>query len=84
MESGVEIEVRDFPAFIIVDDKGNDSFAKARARCFSIGSHPLNRWYGPRKAPMTGLVSPGVTTSSTPSAGCHGRVVRARDRLLLI
>jgi fumarate hydratase class I len=40
MEAVWKIEVRDFPAFIIVDDKGNDFFAAASGPLLSIGSHP--------------------------------------------
>ncbi|HEX3957900.1 MAG TPA: fumarate hydratase [Trebonia sp.] len=40
MEAVWKIEVRDFPAFIIVDDKGNDFFAEASGPLLSIGSHP--------------------------------------------
>jgi fumarate hydratase, class I len=43
MEAVWKIEVRDFPAFIIVDDKGNDFFADvttARQPLLTIGSAP--------------------------------------------
>ena len=40
MEAVWKIEVRDFPAFIIVDDKGNDFFAEPSGPLLSIGSHP--------------------------------------------
>jgi fumarate hydratase class I len=40
MEAVWKIAVRDFPAFIIVDDKGNDFFAEAAGPLLSIGSHP--------------------------------------------
>ena len=40
MEAVWKIEVRDFPAFIIVDDKGNDFYAEAAGPLLSIGSHP--------------------------------------------
>jgi fumarate hydratase, class I len=40
MEAVWKIEVRDFPAFIIVDDKGNDFFAEASGPLLTIGSHP--------------------------------------------
>jgi fumarate hydratase, class I len=40
MEAVWKIEVRDFPAFIIVDDKGNDFFTEATGPLLSIGSHP--------------------------------------------
>ena len=40
MEAIWKIEVKDFPAFIIVDDKGNDFFAEASGPTLSIGSHP--------------------------------------------
>jgi len=40
MEAVWQIEVRDFPAFIIVDDKGNDFYAQASGPLLSIGSHP--------------------------------------------
>ena len=37
MEAVWKIEVEDFPAFIVVDDKGNDFFANIAARSLSIG-----------------------------------------------
>jgi fumarate hydratase class I len=40
MEAVWKIEVRNFPAFIIVDDKGNDFFAEASSPPLSIGTHP--------------------------------------------
>jgi len=40
MEAVWKIEVRDFPAFIIVDDKGNDFYAEASGPLLTIGSHP--------------------------------------------
>ena len=40
MEAVWKIEVRDFPAFIIVDDKGNDFYAEPSGPLLSIGSHP--------------------------------------------
>ena len=41
MEAVWRIEVRDFPAFIVVDDKGNDFFADAPAApLLTIGSAP--------------------------------------------
>src|ERR1700689_4751750 len=40
MEAVWKIEVKDFPAFITVDDKGNDFFAEAAGPLLSIGSHP--------------------------------------------
>jgi fumarate hydratase class I len=40
MEAVWKIEVRDFPAFIIVDDKGNDFFAEASGPLLTIGSRP--------------------------------------------
>jgi fumarate hydratase class I len=39
MEAVWKIEVRNFPAFIIVDDKGNDFFAEESGPLLSIGSH---------------------------------------------
>jgi fumarate hydratase class I len=38
MEAVWKIEVEDFPAFIIVDDKGNDFFAEAAGPLLSIGN----------------------------------------------
>jgi fumarate hydratase class I len=38
MEAVWKIEVRDFPAFIVVDDKGNDFFADLAGPLLSIGS----------------------------------------------
>jgi fumarate hydratase class I len=40
MEAVWKIEVKDFPAFIIVDDKGNDFFAEASGPLLTIGNHP--------------------------------------------
>jgi fumarate hydratase class I len=40
MEAVWQIEVRDFPAFIVVDDKGNDFFAEPGGPLLSIGAHP--------------------------------------------
>ena len=40
MEAVWKIEVRDFPAFIIIDDKGNDFFAEASGPPLSIGNRP--------------------------------------------
>ena len=40
MEAVWRIEVRDFPAFIIVDDKGNDFFADTSGPLLTIGNHP--------------------------------------------
>ena len=37
MEAVWRIEVRDFPAFIIVDDKGNDFFADLEGPLLTIG-----------------------------------------------
>jgi fumarate hydratase class I len=40
MEAVWKIEVRDFPAFIVVDDKGNDFFADPSGPVLTIGSQP--------------------------------------------
>ena len=43
MEAVWRIEVRDFPAFIVVDDKGNDFFADVtgpQTPVLTIGSAP--------------------------------------------
>jgi fumarate hydratase, class I len=40
MEAVWRIEVRDFPAFVIVDDKGNDFFTDPSGPVLSIGAHP--------------------------------------------
>jgi fumarate hydratase class I len=40
MEAVWKIEVRDFPAFIIVDDKGNDFFEDPSGPALAIGSRP--------------------------------------------
>ncbi len=40
MEAVWKIEVRDFPAFIIVDDKGNDFFEDPSGPALTIGSRP--------------------------------------------
>ena len=41
MEAVWQIDVADFPAFIVVDDKGNDFFAET-TRPLTIGSKPTN------------------------------------------
>ncbi|MBV9445093.1 MAG: fumarate hydratase [Streptosporangiaceae bacterium] len=40
MEAVWKIEVRDFPAFIVVDDKGNDFYGGSSGPLLSIGSRP--------------------------------------------
>ncbi len=40
MEAVWKIEVRDFPAFMVVDDKGNDFFADSAGPLLSVGSRP--------------------------------------------
>jgi fumarate hydratase class I len=40
MEAVWKIEVRDFPAFIVVDDKGNDFFGEPSGPLLQIGAHP--------------------------------------------
>jgi fumarate hydratase class I len=40
MEAVWRIEVRDFPAFIVVDDKGNDFFADPSGPVLQISAHP--------------------------------------------
>ncbi len=40
MEAVWKIEVRDFPAFVIVDDKGNDFFADPSGPALTIGRRP--------------------------------------------
>jgi fumarate hydratase class I len=40
MEAVWRIEVRNFPAFIIVDDKGNDFFADRSGPLLTIGNRP--------------------------------------------
>jgi len=42
MEAVWKIEVRDFPAFIIVDDKGNDFYAEASGPLLAIGNSSLS------------------------------------------
>jgi fumarate hydratase class I len=40
MEAVWRIEVRDFPAFVVVDDKGNDFFADPSGPVLTIGARP--------------------------------------------
>ncbi len=40
MEAGWKIDVEDFPAFIVVDDKGNDFFAHTGEVTLTIGKRP--------------------------------------------
>ncbi|PWW04613.1 fumarate hydratase C-terminal domain-containing protein, partial [Mangrovibacter plantisponsor] len=37
MEAIWKIEVEDFPAFILVDDKGNDFFQQITSKCNNCG-----------------------------------------------
>ena len=39
MEAIWKIEVEDFPAYILVDDKGNDFFADVRTACSQCALH---------------------------------------------
>ena len=39
MEAIWKIEVEDFPAYILVDDKGNDFFADVRIACSQCALH---------------------------------------------
>jgi fumarate hydratase, class I len=41
MEAVWRIEVEDFPAFIVVDDKGNDFYAESTRPVLTVGSRPL-------------------------------------------
>jgi fumarate hydratase class I len=42
MEAVWKIEVQDFPAFIVVDDKGNDFFDQVnRAAAAGVGATPV-------------------------------------------
>jgi fumarate hydratase class I len=41
MESVWKIEIENFPAFIVVDDKGNDFYAET-LKPMSIGKSPTN------------------------------------------
>ena len=51
MEAVWRIEVEDFPAFIVVDDKGNDFFAEvSRPVALTIGSRPDCTVAGPHRA----------------------------------
>ena len=40
MEAVWKIEVQDFPAFMVVDDKGNDFFAET-SKPLTIGARPI-------------------------------------------
>jgi fumarate hydratase, class I len=40
MEAVWQIQVKDFPAFIVVDDKGNDFFTDPSGPVMQIGAHP--------------------------------------------
>jgi hypothetical protein len=57
MEAVWKIEVRDFPAFIIVDDKGNDFFAGVT---------------GPKQPLLTIGPGPGGPGSGGPASGSSG------------
>ena len=53
MEAVWKIEVQDFPAFIVVDDKGNDFFDLVNKPCAVTGHAPLTATV----APLNALVS---------------------------
>ncbi|MDO3636114.1 FumA C-terminus/TtdB family hydratase beta subunit [Mycolicibacterium arseniciresistens] len=40
MEAALRIEVEDFPAFIVIDDKGNDFYARDTGTLLTIGTAP--------------------------------------------
>ena len=40
MEAVWRIEVEDFPAFVVVDDKGNDFFAESSKPVLTVGRRP--------------------------------------------
>ena len=41
MEAVFKIEVKNFPAFVIIDDKGNDFFEKKNRTALELGSTRL-------------------------------------------
>ena len=56
MEAVWKIEVEDFPAFIVVDDKGNDFFTDPTGAVTvpltgirPLGSRPAREWLKPRR-----------------------------------
>ena len=62
MEAVWKIEVRDFPAFVIVDDKGHDFFADPACPALTIGSRPRAEPGRPGGQP----VGPGGTSGRQP------------------
>ena len=83
MEAVWKIEVRDFPAFIIVDDKGNDFFAEASGPAAVHRQPPLIAGMVRSMPPMTGRVIAGRYNLQHPiGRGAMGVVWRARDQIL--
>ena len=75
MEAIWKIEVEDFPAFIVVDDKGNDFFAEVTKPVLTIG-RALG--FQCRRTTPQGLVwglclIPVATAAHRPSASCAWR-----------
>ena len=86
MEAVWKIEVRDFPAFIVVDDKGNDFFAALRCRSpapaasssrhrrdirASAARAGLRARSSTRCAPRPGSSTPGREQARVPTAAWH-------------
>ncbi len=72
MEAVWRIEVEDFPAFIVVDDKGNDFFAEVTKPVLTIGSRTLDpgRFRGSRRTACAGGRS--ATRGRTRASGRAG------------
>ena len=73
MEAVWKIEVEDFPAFIVVDDKGNDFFTDPSGAVTVPLSWPASGCARPRSRPPGGLHPVAVATATSDSFGHQGR-----------
>ena len=73
MEAVWKIEVVDFPAFIVVDDKGNDFFEEVRRQAEGRADHrPLTFSRRPQRPDSTGRVMAVCTVGPSGSARSSG------------
>ena len=66
MEAVWRIEVEDFPAFVVVDDKGNDFFAETSTPTLQVGFRRVSRRHCSRRGPASSRVGGGPSTIRAP------------------
>ena len=81
MEAVWRIEVRDFPAFIVVDDKGNDFYADvtaSKASLLTIGSPPSRPERWPVTDPRFRTEHDSMGEVAVPASPAEGELPRRR------